>query len=193
TEEPLLRCPTDQSFLVKFLRCRKYSVEATMQTIRKYFRMRHDNPDIFEGLLPTRVNFDAVFGARLATLLSDKDPLGRCICTVKPGAWNSDICPLNDFVRATLLIGEHVLLDPQTQVAGAVAVVDMKGLHLHHVRHYTPLFIKRIIHIVQECYPIRVKGVYVVNNPPLFELLYTVARPFLKTKIAQRVSLYRQD
>ncbi|KAG0440980.1 hypothetical protein HPB47_016092, partial [Ixodes persulcatus] len=50
---------------------------------------------------------------------------------------------------AALLIGEHVLRDPPIQVTGVVAVVDTKGLYLHHVRHYTPLFIKRLIHIVQ--------------------------------------------
>ncbi|XP_040079178.1 alpha-tocopherol transfer protein-like [Ixodes scapularis] len=103
------------------------------------------------------------------------------------------ICPLNDFVRAALLIGEHVLRDPQIQVAGVVAVVDIKGLYLHHVRHYTPLFIKRLIHIVQECYPLRVKGVYIVDNPPLFELLYAVARPFLKTKIVERIHFIGDD
>lgn len=193
-EEPLFRCPTDRRFLVKFLRGRKYSVEAAMQTIRSYFRVRRDNPDIFEGLLPSRAYFEAVLGDdRLVTVLDDRDPQGRCIFILRPGAWNSDVCPLTDFIRTALLIGEHVLADPQTQVAGVVTVLDTKGLRLHHMRHYTPLFVKRMVHIAQDCYPVRLKGIYIVNNPPLLELLYAAARPFLKTKIVRRIHLIGDD
>ncbi|CAN7949464.1 unnamed protein product [Ixodes pacificus] len=85
-EEPDLRCPSDDAFLVKFLRARKYHVEEAFSTIRKYFRVRKLHQDIFEDLRPSRVMFDAVFRRnKLAVVLDERDDLGRLVSILKFG------------------------------------------------------------------------------------------------------------
>lgn len=42
---------------------------------------------------------------------------------------------------------------------------------------------------LQDCLPIRVKAIHVVKQPYAFDMFYTIIRPFLKQKLAERVSM----
>ncbi|CAN8026933.1 unnamed protein product, partial [Ixodes persulcatus] len=193
-EEPELQCPLDEEFLVKFLRGRKYRVEEAFENIRKYFRARLEHPDIFVNLLPSRIMFDAIFHQnKLLTILKEPDSLGRRILLVKFGAWNPTVCSLNEYIRANLVVSECGLLNQMAQIAGVVGVADLDGLTMSHLLYYTPSEIKTIIKLIQECYPLRIKGVYVVNNPALFELLFAVAKLFLKPKLLKRFRFIGRD
>lgn len=192
--EPDLIWPSDDAFLVKFLRARKYRVEEAFRTIRKYFRVREAHRDIFEQLLPSRIMFDAVFHRnKLVTILEERDDLGRLVAVLKLGHWKPDMCPLNELFRAGVLVGEYILLDEATQIAGVVVVVDLEGLSMENCRHYTPSVIKKLIQLAQECYPIRIKGIYVTNNPPIFEFIFSVAKLFLNPKLVARTHFVGRD
>jgi hypothetical protein len=43
------------------------------------------------------------------------------------------------------------MLEPETQVAGAVLIFDMDGLSLQQVWQFTPPFAKRIVDLLQVC------------------------------------------
>ncbi|KAM7292877.1 alpha-tocopherol transfer protein-like [Ixodes scapularis] len=185
--EPDLRCPSDDAFLVKFLRARKYSVEEAFSTIRKYFRVRKLHRDIFEDLRPSRVMFDAVFRRnKLAVVLDERDHLGRLVAILKFGAWKPDVCDVIDLFRIGVLGADYYLLDETTQIAGIVGILDLEGLSLKHFRHYTPSAVKKLIQLAQDSYPMRIKGIYVVNNPAIYEIIYRFAKLFLKQKIINR-------
>lgn len=46
------------------------------------------------------------------------------------------------------------------------------------VNSYTP----------QDCFPVRIKGIYAINCPPLVEFFIALFKPFLKSKLLNRVS-----
>ncbi|XP_029835429.2 alpha-tocopherol transfer protein-like [Ixodes scapularis] len=187
-EEPDLKCPTDERFLVKFLRSRKFRVQDTFQAIRNYFRVRTEHKDMFEDLLPSHMLFDEVIRKnKLIIIPSECDALGRRIGILKVGAWNPGICTLQDFFRTAIVILEYYLLEERLQIAGLVAVVDAGGLSLAHARHYTPFEIRKLIKLAQDCYPLRIRGIYITNHPPIFELFYNVAKLFLSSKLVKRV------
>ncbi|XP_040076770.1 alpha-tocopherol transfer protein-like [Ixodes scapularis] len=192
--EPDLRCPSDDAFLVKFLRARKYSVEEAFSTIRKYFRVRKLHRDIFEDLRPSRVMFDAVFRRnKLAVVLDERDHLGRLVAILKFGAWKPDVCDVIDLFRIGVLGADYYLLDETTQIAGIVGILDLEGLSLKHFRHYTPSAVKKLIQLAQDSYPMRIKGIYVINNPAIFEIIYRFAKLFLKQKIINRTHFIGRD
>lgn len=148
--EPLLDCPTDEDFLLKFLRARKYDVQNAFKNVKKYFKVRNDYPEMFEELKPTNVPFnDACRKHRLVTLSRKTDPKGRAVVKFRTGAWNTDICSLNDFFRITLIHAEHALLREEIQIRGIVAILDIRGLSVFHIAHYTPSVIKKFITLVQ--------------------------------------------
>ncbi|XP_042142474.1 alpha-tocopherol transfer protein-like isoform X2 [Ixodes scapularis] len=149
-EEPELQCPLDEEFLVKFLRGRKYRVEEAFENIRKYFRVRMDHADIFDNLLPSRIMFDTIFHQKkLVTILKKPDSLGRRILLVKFGAWDPQVCPLNEYFRAGIVVLECGLLNQMAQIAGVVGVADLDGLKISHLLYFTPSEIRKLIKLVQ--------------------------------------------
>ncbi|CAN8026929.1 unnamed protein product, partial [Ixodes persulcatus] len=194
SEDPALHCPLDEDFLVKFLRSRKFHVRETLDIIRRYFRVRQEHTDIFDNLLPSRILYDAILHQnKLMTVPKKRDFLGRLIVIFKMGAWNPAVCSLNELFRLVLVGTECNLMDPTNQIAGIVGVVDLDGLHISHCLYFTPSEIRKAVKIMQDSYPLRIKGVYVINNPPVFQLIYALVRLLLKPKNRERLHVIGRD
>lgn len=189
-----LDCPADDDFLVKYLRCRKYRVEDAFKVIGNYFRVKQRLPDVFTNLSPCGIPYrEIIVENRLIMISKLRDPHGRAVAMMKLGAWNTGICSLTDLLRAALVMAEWTLENKETQIRGVVGVFDLKGFRISHLAHFTPLFLKRLAHIVEDCYPSRLKAVYVLNNPYICELLYAMVKPLLKSKLAQRFHFAGRD
>lgn len=189
-----LHCPADDSFLVKYLRSRKYRVEETFQMIRNYFSARQRLPEFFADLSPHTVPYRRIIADNgLILVCKGRDPQGRTVFVIKFGAWNTGICSVTDLFRAGLVMAEWNLENQESQIRGVVGVIDLKGFHISHLACFTPFLIKKVSHIVQDCYPVRIKTLYVINNPPLCETVYRMVKPFVKSKILQRVHFMGYD
>ncbi|XP_042142477.1 alpha-tocopherol transfer protein-like isoform X2 [Ixodes scapularis] len=150
SEDPVLHCPLDEDFLVKFLRSRKFHVRETLDVIRRYFRVRQEYTDLFDNLLPSRILYDATLHQnQLLTVPKQRDSLGRLIVIFKLGAWNPAVCSLNEFFRLVLVGTDCNLMDPTNQITGIVGVVDLDGLHISHFLYFTPSEIRRTVKIMQ--------------------------------------------
>lgn len=192
--ETQLKCPDNDAFLLKFLRARKYNVDSAFKNIKKYFKVRRNHPELFDELDPDFVLFDTVCRKhKLVTLSREKDAKGRAIIVLNLGTWNTDICKLDDFFRIGTAFVEHLLLDDEVQLKGVIFVMDFKNLGLYHSTQYTIPVIKRLFSLMQDCMPLRIKGFYVTNNPALFDILFAIAKHFMKTKLVRRTHLFGTD
>ncbi|XP_037507410.1 alpha-tocopherol transfer protein-like [Rhipicephalus sanguineus] len=150
SDELSLHCPMDDAFLVKFLRARKYDTQAAFKNVKKYFKVRKDRPEMFKDLTPSSVPFDVVCRKhRLTTVSRHRDPMGRMAMLMKAGAWNTEICSVNDYFRLNLVLLEHFLRQEDVQVRGIVLVFDLEGLNIYHLAHYTPSVIRTLIRFAQ--------------------------------------------
>lgn len=189
-----LDCPSSDEFLLKFLRARKYRVQDAFTNVQNYFRLRQEEPEILENLTPSTVPYDAVCRQnKLLAISRKRDSLGRAVALLRVGAWNTDICSFNELLRTGVLIADWFLMDEEVQKRGVVYVLDFKGLGAHHVMQCTPSVCKRAIKILQDCYPVRPKAFYVVNNSPVFDVIFAIAKVFLKPKTADRIHLLGYD
>lgn len=82
------------------------------------------------------------------------------------------------------------MLEPTSQVAGAVVIFDMDGLSLQQTWQFTPPFAKRIVDWLQDAVPLRIKNIHIVNQPYVFNMVFALFKPFLRAKLKERVSLY---
>ncbi|KAH7954957.1 hypothetical protein HPB49_023324 [Dermacentor silvarum] len=103
------------------------------------------------------------------------------------GAWNPAICSLVDFTRAVLLLTSSWLLEDFPSICGAVGVIDMKGLNIHHLAQLTPSYLMKVANLMQDCCPVRIKAVYIINHPKIFQVIFATIKPFLRSKLLSRV------
>uniref|UniRef100_A0A131XAX5 Putative phosphatidylinositol transfer protein sec14 n=1 Tax=Hyalomma excavatum TaxID=257692 RepID=A0A131XAX5_9ACAR len=188
--EKALSCPNERHFLLKFLRTRKYNVDATFANVQKYFKVREEVGEIFDDFCPSAVLYDAVCRKHQVALLSrERDPFGRAVLLVRTGRWNASVCTAHEFVKICLLLLEWSLLDEEVQKRGFVFVLDYKGLSLEHLYHLTPPFMKRLVHITEKCLPVRVKAIYVIYDSLIFDVLFAITKPFMSRTLTERIHL----
>lgn len=191
---PSLKVPPGDDFLVMFLRARKYRVEDAFDTIQKYFRMRRDTPEFFEDLTPANVPLQRICHENHLVMISpEPDAFGRGITLVKLGAWNPTICSLNELSRAALLITGCGQLEHAPQIRGVSSIVDLTGFGSQHLALFTPSFLRKAVHITQDCWPVRIKALYFINCPKVFEVLFAVVKPLLRYKLMSRIHFIRND
>ncbi|XP_049521630.1 alpha-tocopherol transfer protein-like isoform X2 [Dermacentor silvarum] len=145
-----LHCPADDEVLLKFLRARKFNADRAFKVVKNYFKVRRENPEMLDDLSPSRVPFDSACRKHgLITVSRKTDPDGRAAVIVRFGAWNTDICSLNDYFRVCVVHVLHLTIREQFQVEGVVVVLDLKGLGPYHFAHYTPSNMKKVFSLVQ--------------------------------------------
>ncbi|XP_064597382.1 alpha-tocopherol transfer protein-like [Liolophura sinensis] len=179
---------TDDAFLLRFLRARKFDYDRALKLLVNHYKVKRDNPEIFNDLRPSRVKH--VLEDGVITALKHRDKHGRQIVVFRPGLWNPEKYSLNDVFRANYLTLSKLIEDEETQVNGFVLLGDFKGVSWPHVRQISPSFAKRFTHVIQEAFPARFKGLHYVNEPVVFKLIFSVIRPFLKEKTVQRLHFH---
>lgn len=165
--------------------------------------MKLKYPELFSCPLPSQNG--KVFELQAQNMLQQRDQFGRRIYVIRVGTlktrtripllitflldnFDSSRVSIEEIFRTNILALEHVVREPETQIAGIVVLLDMGGLSLQHVKFFTPYYAKKMVDLVQETFPLRFKGFHVVNEPFYFDAIMTVFKPFLKDKIRKRVS-----
>lgn len=85
------------------------------------------------------------------------------------------------------------MLEPETQVAGAMVIFDMDGLSLQQTWQFTPQFAKRIVDWLQDAVPLRIKGIHIINQPKIFQVVFALFKPFLREKLKNRIVFHGTD
>lgn len=78
-------------------------------------------------------------------------------------------------------------LEKSTQINGVVVVMDFEGLSLKQVKAMTPTFTRRLLVFIQDAVPLRLKEVHFVKQPFIFNMVWTLFKPFVKEKLKTRV------
>ncbi|KFM82049.1 Alpha-tocopherol transfer protein-like protein, partial [Stegodyphus mimosarum] len=136
SDDPDLVSRTDDAFLLRFLRARKFDYSRSFSLLQNYYMMRVKNAKMFKDFTPSALR--EVHQLNLQGFLPYRDPEGRAIFVFRGGLWDPSLCSADDLFRANVICLEKQIDDPLTQINGIVAVLDMKCLGFHHIRHFSP-------------------------------------------------------
>lgn len=80
--------------------------------------------------------------------------------------------------------------DDNIVVAGIQFYIDLKDATLKHYFVYTPRVVGRVLKILQQAYPIRIRGLNFAFAPIFFDFVYNIFKYAIPEKIRTRVSIY---
>ncbi|KAJ1520236.1 hypothetical protein ONE63_004446 [Megalurothrips usitatus] len=182
----------NDAWLVRFLRPCKYYPESAYQQIKRYYEFKEKHSSVYRDLTPSKER--NVFEANILTVCPNRDQLGRRILILELGKkWNHKKVSLDEVFKGCVLFLEAAMLEPETQVCGAVVIFDMDGLSMQQVWQFTPPFAKRIVDWLQDSVPLRVKNIHIVNQPYIFNMVFALFKPFLREKLRSRIIFHGSD
>uniref|UniRef100_A0A8D8Q0M3 Retinaldehyde-binding protein 1 n=1 Tax=Cacopsylla melanoneura TaxID=428564 RepID=A0A8D8Q0M3_9HEMI len=179
--------PLDEDvYLMSFLRSCKYYPESAFARMRSLFKFKARYPQYCANLLPQ--NERNVFESNMFTVIPTRDQLGRRVLIAEAGEkWNTKEVSLTEIYKCLQMILEAAMVEPRTQIAGCAMIVDMKGLNGNHIWQFSPGFAKLVLDWQQDCLPVRLKAIHIVNQPYIFNMLFQLFRPFLREKLRTRI------
>ncbi|XP_025831178.1 alpha-tocopherol transfer protein-like isoform X2 [Agrilus planipennis] len=192
-EDKELKVPYDNdAWLVRFLRPCKFYPKSAYDLIKRYYAFKVKHSDVYNDLLPSRET--NIFEQNILTVQPNRDQFGRRILVIELGKkWNHKKCTLDEVFKGCVLFLEAAMLEPATQVAGAVVIFDMDGLTLQQTWQFTPPFAKRIVDWLQDSVPLRIKNIHIVNQPYVFNMVFALFKPFLREKLKSRIIFHGTD
>lgn len=69
----------------------------------------------------------------------------------------------------------------------------MDGLSLQQTWQFTPAFAKRIVDWLQDSVPLRIKAIHIINQPKIFNVVFSLFKPFLREKLRSRIYFHGTD
>lgn len=192
-QEPDLVVPLDNDdWLIRFLRPTKFYPQSAFELIKRYYSFKVKHHEIYNDLVPS--NEENIFKANILSVFPNRDQLSRRILLLELGKkWNHKEVSLDEVFKGVVLFLEAAMLEPETQVNGAVVIFDMDGLSLQQAWQFSPPFAKRIVDWLQDSVPLRVKAIHIVNQPKIFNMVFALFKPFLKEKLRNRIYFHSTD
>lgn len=191
-DEPELTVPEDDEFLQKFLRPCKWYPKSTYELLKRFYKFRLNYPRYCQNLLPS--NEKKALSSDILIPLSERTPHGCRVLLINAGKkWNTKEITIDEIFRGVMLSLDAAMAEPKTQIAGVHVILNMDGFSLRHVTQITPTFAAMMTEWVQRCLPCRLKGIHIVNQPFIFNMVYAIFKPFLLEKTQKRLHFHGTD
>ncbi|GFX87563.1 alpha-tocopherol transfer protein-like [Trichonephila clavipes] len=141
-EHKKLKCPTDDEFLIQFLRARKFDVDKALGLLHNYFSLVISYPDFFDNLDKEKIYKCARSG--FINVLPFRDNNGCLLLTLKMGNWDPDdinvkvlFCTLGAAIFCQITY-------PMNQICGVRVIFDSKDYSFKQMRCFVPRYLPLI-------------------------------------------------
>lgn len=136
------------AFLLKFLRSRKFDVEAAYSLLEKYYNVRENKPEVFRNL--TRKNVKRTMEQGIVGVLPQRDKKGRVIVTFDFGGWNMSLpFHFEKLLRVFVYTLEKLFESEETQINGIVIISNLSHLSVLQTKNLGAPMIAKILEIFQ--------------------------------------------
>ncbi|CAB1447223.1 unnamed protein product [Pleuronectes platessa] len=177
-----------RGFLLKFLRARDFDVERCLKLLLNYQRWRRESPEISGCLSPSSVL--GLLSTSYHAVLPQRDHAGSRVLVYRIGQWNPKDWSAFQVFQVSLMTSEIICMETQTQRRGLKVIFDLQGWCLGHAMQINPSIAKKISSVLSESFPLKVRGIHLVNEPMFFWTVFAIIRPFLPDKIKQRIHMH---
>ncbi|KAJ8336792.1 hypothetical protein SKAU_G00380120 [Synaphobranchus kaupii] len=176
------------NFLIRFLRARDFDVDLSLKLLINYHRWRRECPEISANLHSSSVL--GLLQNNYHGVLKSRDASGSRVLIYRIGQWNPKDFTAYEVFRVSLITSELIVQETDTQRNGLKAIFDLQGWCFAHAFQINASLAKKISAVLTDSFPLKVRGIHLVNEPLLFRPVFAMIRPFLPDKIKQRVHMH---
>ena len=139
------------SFLLKFLRHRKFDVEESYKLLERYYANRESKPEIFRNL--TRKNVKKTLEQGIVGVLPQRDTKGRVVILFNFSAWNMSLAfHFEKLLRVFVYTLEKLFESEETQINGVVIICDLNKLSVLQTKSLRSAMVTKILEVFQVSY-----------------------------------------
>ncbi|XP_068087045.1 alpha-tocopherol transfer protein-like [Anabrus simplex] len=175
--------------LILFLHSCYFKVEPTKKTIEVCYTIRTQTPELFGNMDPLSDDVQHAWKLVQITKLPEPDPEGRALVFGRLRDTDPHHFNFCNMLKLNHILTWSMLRDGGTN-AGYVFIYDIAGFTLTHLSRIPLSTLKKHLTYVQEGYPLRMKGVHIINVPTYVDKIMTVIKPFLKKDIMKMVRFH---
>lgn len=182
----IIRCRTDATFLLRFLRVKKFNVKKAHDMLHRYLASRQLNPSWFSGVDVTDPRIEELLDLGAMTPLRKRDAKGRQIWIYKFGSLVPGKHTSTDFIRLQEAMYQTCVDDEETQICGLVVLVDYTGMTMKHLTIFSLMEFKAHISCIRETIPMRVQVLWILNPPKIVQIFHAVMHLLISAKLRER-------
>ncbi|XP_071965804.1 tyrosine-protein phosphatase non-receptor type 9-like [Antedon mediterranea] len=176
--------PVSWNIAVRFLMARKFDVKRALELFKNHMALRHK--ECLIQIVPTEEHLNKELHSGKFTILPNRDSGGAAIALYTAKLHNPNTTSSHIVLKAVVFQLDHALADINTQRNGLVFVYNMTDSNLSN---FDINLSRKLLSMLRDGYPARLKRVYVVAPPLWFKAMYGILKPLLKEKIRERVML----
>ncbi|XP_075067475.1 alpha-tocopherol transfer protein [Mixophyes fleayi] len=175
-------------FLLRFLRARDFCIELAFKLMKNYHKWRKECPEITADLRPSSLL--NLYNAGYHGILRSRDAYGSKVLIYRIEKWDTQHFTAYEVFQISLITSELIVKEAETQRNGIKAIFDLQGWRLAHAFQITPTIATRIAAVMTDSFPLKVRGIHLINEPLFFYPVYALIKPFLPEKMKQRIHLH---
>ncbi|KFM64767.1 Alpha-tocopherol transfer protein-like protein, partial [Stegodyphus mimosarum] len=185
-------CWMDDSFLARFLRFAKYDVQKAFKTIRNYYTFKAKFAGQYTNFKPSEVKH--ILEKNHILVSPYRDPHGGSIFILALGSFDADLVPMKELMAAIMVCSEVAICDETIQLCGSTVIFDFQGSTMRKLLHFASFQLLSFAFTgLQNCWPFRINGFHVVNDPPYFSILFRILKPLLSNKMRERFHVHGKN
>ncbi|XP_033011191.1 alpha-tocopherol transfer protein [Lacerta agilis] len=176
------------AFLVRFLRARDFDGELAWKLLKNYHKWRAEFPEIVGDLRPSSVL--SLMKAGYLGVLKERDPAGSKVLIYRIAKWDPKTFTAFDLFRLSLIASELIVRELETQRNGVKGIFDLQGWRFAHAFQISPTVAKIIAAAITDAFPLKARGIHLINEPLLFHPVFALIKTFLSEKIKARIHMH---
>ena len=141
---------TDDAFVLRFLRAKKFDVTEAFNVLARYFDIRWKKAPLLANISAEDASIRESLLGGFPAVLENLDPFGRRIIVFFVAHWEEWLFSYFRILQALVLSLEFMLEDEEAQVNGFNIIIDWTGATFKQlVSHLNPTTMKLTIEIFQ--------------------------------------------
>lgn len=187
----IVKCRTDENFLLRFLRAKKYSTASSFAMFEKFLMSSQNYQNWFRNLTIDDTRLSEIYDSNFIVPLPKRDEEGARVILLQPGNVNAKKFNFDDMVKISSLIVLTLLEEEETQVGGFVYIFDHKNITMDFISLLSLTNVKNHLQCIMNAFPCRQKKVVIINSPSFAVTVIELAKSFLTEKLRKRIFCYK--